>query len=168
MLKEYIKVYLHAPILRPSPSQSPSKFNIVPMVAEALMCRMGSRPILAVTIGTMLNVDGDCNSDGHGVGTCKPTLNVYSSGWCFVDPEDLPYCFDLLRVFSHWARPRTISVARPMKWPKVVTVIGCFWQFHLATEIFSVSLSVKTPLKALKFPKTEECSVRTFYDTYHW
>ena len=35
-----------------------------------------------------------------------------------------------LMVFSHWARPRTISVARPMKWPKVANHIVYFWTFH--------------------------------------
>ena len=43
-----------------------------------LMSRMGSRPFLPVrlpvTIHTMLNFDGDCDGDGHGVGKCKHTL----------------------------------------------------------------------------------------------
>ena len=43
------------------------------------MGRMGVQPILPVkvpvTIGTMLNFDGDCDGDGHGVGTCKHSLS---------------------------------------------------------------------------------------------
>ena len=43
-----------------------------------VMGRMGLEPILPVkvpvTIGTILNFDGDCDCDGHGVGTCKQTL----------------------------------------------------------------------------------------------
>ena len=39
---------------------------------------MGSRPNLPIrvpiTIGPMLNFDGHCDSDGHGVGTCKQSL----------------------------------------------------------------------------------------------
>ena len=54
---------LHVPTPCPSPSQSPSKFNIV------LTGRNGS-------IGTILNFDGECNGDGHGVGTCRQTLQT--------------------------------------------------------------------------------------------
>ena len=43
---------------------------------DRLMGRMGTEPILSVkqsvSIGTMLNFDGD--GDGHGDGTCKQTL----------------------------------------------------------------------------------------------
>ena len=47
------KVCLH--VLSPSPclSPSPSNFNIVPMVTVRLMGRMGTEPILTVTIHTM-------------------------------------------------------------------------------------------------------------------
>ena len=71
-----LKVCLHvpSPCPCPSPSLCPSKFIIVSMEMDRLMDRMGSVPILpvkwTVTIGTMLNFDGD----GHGDGTCKQTL----------------------------------------------------------------------------------------------
>ena len=43
------------------------------------MGRMGLEPILPVkvpaTIGTMLNFDGDCDGDRHGVGTCKHSFS---------------------------------------------------------------------------------------------
>ena len=32
-----------------------------------------------ITIGTMLNFDDNCDSDGHGVGTCKQTLQTEST-----------------------------------------------------------------------------------------
>ena len=48
------------------------------MVTDCLTDRLGSEPILSikrfVSIGTMLNVDGDCDCDGHGDGTCKQAL----------------------------------------------------------------------------------------------
>ena len=48
------------------------------MVTDHLMQRMGSVPNLpvkrSVSIGTMLNFDGD--GHGHGDGTCKQALNA--------------------------------------------------------------------------------------------
>ena len=50
------------------------KVNIVLMMTGW----MGLEPILPVkvpiTMGTMLNFDGDCHGDGHGIGMCKQTL----------------------------------------------------------------------------------------------
>ena len=61
----------------PCLSPSLSKFNIVPMLTDCLVDRMGSRPILSVkwssTIGTMLNFDRDGDRHGHRDGTCKWT-----------------------------------------------------------------------------------------------
>ena len=68
-----LQVCLHVP----SPSPSPSKFIIVPMVTVCLMGRMGTEPILSVkwsvSIDTMINFDGD----GDGDGTCKQTLSSF-------------------------------------------------------------------------------------------
>ena len=72
-----IKVCLHVPTPSQSPSQCPSKFNIVLMVTGGLAGRMGLSPILpvklSVTIDMMLNFDRHCDGDGDadGVGTCK-------------------------------------------------------------------------------------------------
>ena len=67
---------LHVP--SPSPCPSPSKFNIVPMEMDRLMAEWVTiLPVKwTVTIGTMLNFDGD--GDGHrdGDGTCKQTFTV--------------------------------------------------------------------------------------------
>ena len=65
--------------LFPSPSQS--KFNILSMVMGTLMGNIGletTLPVkLPVTIGTMLNFDGDCDVDRDGVGKCKQTFTVH-------------------------------------------------------------------------------------------
>ena len=60
-----LKACLHVPTPSQSPSQCPSKFNIVAMVD-------GQNDI-------MLNFDGHCYGDGHGVGTCKHSLIGKSS-----------------------------------------------------------------------------------------
>ena len=48
------------------------------MVTDCLTDRLGSEPILSikwsVSIGTMLNFDGDCDGHGEGDGTCKQAL----------------------------------------------------------------------------------------------
>ena len=60
------------------PCLPPSKFNIMSMVTDSLTGKMGLPPILPIkrpiTIGTMINLDGDCDDDGDGVGPCKQTL----------------------------------------------------------------------------------------------
>ena len=48
--------------------------TIVPMVTGALSDRMSFRPILAVTVDTMLNFDGQGDDNRYGDGTCKLTL----------------------------------------------------------------------------------------------
>ena len=73
-----LKDCLHIPTLSPSPSQFPSKFNIMSMVMGSLTGRMDVSPILPVklliTISIMLNFDRHCDGDEDGVITCKQTL----------------------------------------------------------------------------------------------
>ena len=42
---------------------------------------MGLQPILPVKLpvasGTMINFDGDCDGDGHGIGTCKHSFSPF-------------------------------------------------------------------------------------------
>ena len=63
-----------------SPSPSPSKYNVVPMVTVHLMGRMGTEPILSVkrsiSIDTMINFDVDGDGHGHGDSRCKQALRV--------------------------------------------------------------------------------------------
>ena len=55
---------LHIAMLSPSPCPFPSKFNILLMGTDHLMCRMDST--LPASIDTVINFDRHCN----GVGTC--------------------------------------------------------------------------------------------------
>ena len=75
-----LKVCLHILTQSPSPSECPSKFNIVPMVTGSLTGRMGLEAILPVklpvTIGTILNFDGHSDGDGDRVGMCKQALTL--------------------------------------------------------------------------------------------
>ena len=68
-----LKVHLHIP----SPSTSPLQ-----LVKFTLTDIMGSKPNLSVnrsiTIGTMVNFDGDDYGHGHGDGTCKRAYSLYS------------------------------------------------------------------------------------------
>ena len=48
LLEIMVKVCLHVPTQSLSPSQCPSKFNIVPMVTGSLTGKMGVEPILPV------------------------------------------------------------------------------------------------------------------------
>ena len=54
---------------------------IVWMVTNCLMDRMDSEPNLSIkqpiSIGTMLNFDGDRHGDGDDGGTCKQALTLY-------------------------------------------------------------------------------------------
>ena len=70
-----LRACLHVPSPSPCLSPSPSKFNIASIEMDRLMDRIGSVPILpikqTVTIGIMLNFDGDGDRHGDGDGTCK-------------------------------------------------------------------------------------------------
>ena len=87
-----IKACLH--VLSPSPS--PSKYNVVPMVTVHLMGRMGTEPILSVkrsiSIDTMINFDVDGDGHGHGDSRCKQALRV-----------EIPYV---------WTTPYTLLINR--------------------------------------------------------
>ena len=52
------------------------------------MGRMGSTPILpvrqAITISTMIKLDGDGDGNGNGVGTCKHSFRNYRSMWSII------------------------------------------------------------------------------------
>ena len=52
-----LKLCLHITSLCPSPSELPSKFNIVSMITDTLMGKMGCTPILTIK---KFNVDGTC------------------------------------------------------------------------------------------------------------
>ena len=75
-----VKACSHKPTPKLGLKFDPLKFNIVSMVTSTLMGRMDPTSILParlpVSIDTMLNCDGDCNDDGHGVGMCKHTLKL--------------------------------------------------------------------------------------------
>ena len=62
-----VRACLHVTSLSLCPSQSLSKFDIVPMETDCLTDRMGSEPNLSVTIHTM-KVEGHCDN------TCKQAL----------------------------------------------------------------------------------------------
>ena len=77
-----IKACLHVPSPSPSPCHhGHCQMYIVWIVIDCLTDRLGSEPILyikrSISIGTMLNFDGDCDCDRHGDGdgTCKQPFN---------------------------------------------------------------------------------------------
>ena len=61
------------------------------MVTVRLMVRMGTEPILpikrSVSIGTMLNFDGDRHGDGDG--TCKQALSHYLLEKIFMSQQNM-------------------------------------------------------------------------------